>query len=122
MTTPEFQAQLSMWAILAAPYMLGNDVATLSDQVVKLLTNRAVIAIDQDRLGIQGREVSDNGTLSEWRKPLAGGAEAIAYLNAGSLPATVTAPKGTVEDVWTGHKPAHRTLIAPDSVLLLRVS
>jgi alpha-galactosidase len=136
MTASEARAQLSMWAIVAAPLILGSDPRSLSRATVAMLENREVIAVDQDPLGIQGGVVGSNGSGQVWSKPLAGGAAAVALLNRGSAPLWIStsasrvglaASKGyVVRDLW-----AHRTVrsggaisavVAPDSVVLYRVS
>jgi alpha-galactosidase len=53
----------SLWAIMAAPLMAGNDIANMDGRVKGLLLNKAVIAIDQDPLGIQGHRVRRDGDL-----------------------------------------------------------
>ena len=52
----------SLWAIAGAPLLAGNDVTTMNDTIKNILTNREVIAVDQDPLGIQGNEVSEPDT------------------------------------------------------------
>jgi alpha-galactosidase len=73
-----------MWAMLAAPLLAGNDLPNMKPDVKAILTNRDVIAIDQDKLGKQGRRVYSDGEVDVWERNLAGGAVAIAVLNAGS--------------------------------------
>jgi alpha-galactosidase len=82
LTPTEDQTQLTMWAMLAAPLMIGSDVRTLSDASIALLTNPEVIAVDQDRLGQQGVEVAASGGLEVWARNLAvPGMQAVALLN-----------------------------------------
>jgi len=92
MNATQFQTQFSMWAMLAAPLMLSEDMRTISSAALKTLTNKQVIAIDQDPAGIQGYQVggSVSGNGSAWEKPLADGSYAVALLNTGSAPVTVT--------------------------------
>ena len=88
MTSAEAQAQFSMWAIVAAPLMLGSDPRALPPATIKMLENRQVIAVDQDPLGIQGTVVEQGaGSGQAWSKPLAGGAAAVALLNRGAAAA-----------------------------------
>src|SRR5260370_20758243 len=54
MKTDEYRTHMSLWGILAAPLLAGNDLSTMTPETVSLLTNREVIAIDQDRAGKQG--------------------------------------------------------------------
>jgi alpha-galactosidase len=80
----EDRSHFSMWAMLAAPLLAGNDLPNMKPEIKEILTNKAVIAIDQDKLGKQGRRVYSEGELDVWERDLAGGAKAIAVLNAGS--------------------------------------
>ena len=96
MTAVEAQAQMTMWAIVAAPLILGSDPRKLSPSTVKMLENPRVIAIDQDRLGIQGTAVREEGSGQVWVKPLAGGEHAVALLNRGSTAIRITTSAGTI--------------------------
>jgi len=80
----ENRSHFSMWAILAAPLLAGNDLPNMKAEIKEILTNKDVIAIDQDKLGKQGRRVYSEGEVDVWERDLAGGAKAIAVLNAGS--------------------------------------
>jgi Alpha galactosidase A len=73
MTATEAQSQFSMWAILAAPLILGSDPRTLSAASIGMLENANVIAVDQDPLGAQGTLVQQIGQAQVWAKPLANG-------------------------------------------------
>jgi alpha-galactosidase len=73
-----------MWAMLAAPLLAGNDLPNMKPQIVSILTNKDVIAIDQDKLGHQATRVYSDGEVEVWSRKLSGGAVAIAVLNAGS--------------------------------------
>jgi alpha-galactosidase len=64
--------------------MAGNDLRSMSAQTRDILTNREVIAVDQDALGMQGRKVRDDGDQEVWMKPLADGAKAVILLNRGT--------------------------------------
>src|ERR1019366_1851030 len=90
MTNAESQAQLSMWAIVAAPLILGSDPRSLSPAMITMLENRQVIAIDQDPLGIQGTPIQQHGTAQVWVKPLVGGSRAVALLNRGRRARRIT--------------------------------
>ena len=82
MTVDEYRAHFSMWAMMASPLMAGNDLRSMTPETRDLLTNREVIAIDQDPLGAGGRPIIDRGYgLQVWLKPLANGAKAVAMLN-----------------------------------------
>ncbi len=80
----ENRTHFSMWAMLSAPLLAGNDLPHMKPEIKEILTNRDVIAIDQDWLGKQASRVYSEGEVDVWAKHLAGGAMAIAVLNAGS--------------------------------------
>jgi alpha-galactosidase len=80
----ENRAHFSMWAMLAAPLLAGNDLLTMKPEIKAILTNRDVIAIDQDKLGREATHVYSDGEVDVWARHLSGGAMAIAVLNAGS--------------------------------------
>ncbi|MDR3451874.1 MAG: glycoside hydrolase family 27 protein [Rhodoferax sp.] len=80
----ENRAHFSMWAMVAAPLLAGNDLTKMTPEVKAILTNRDVIAIDQDSLGKQGERVYADGEVEVWARHLAGGSLAVAVLNAGS--------------------------------------
>jgi len=118
MTDTEYRTHMSLWSILAAPLLAGNDLSKMTPATLAILTNREVIAVDQDKLGKQGDRVSQNGDLEVWKKPLAGGALAVGLFNRGPQAASMTVrwsdlglksnPK--VRDLW-----AHRNIHAPGS-------
>ncbi len=80
----EDRSHFSMWAMLAAPLLAGNDLPNMKPEIKEILLNKDVIAIDQDKLGKQVRRVYSEGEVDVWVRDLAGGAKAIAVLNAGS--------------------------------------
>jgi alpha-galactosidase len=86
----ESRAQFTMWAIVAAPLVIGADVRTLSDHAASMLSNPEVLAIDQDPLGVQGTRIKRDQDGEVWLKPLAGEDRAIALLNRGPTPLRVT--------------------------------
>lgn len=75
------RTQMSLWALLAAPLIAGNDPAHMDAATRAVLTNREVIAVDQDRLGAQGHQVWQQGPLRLWVKPLADGTRAVGLFN-----------------------------------------
>jgi len=79
----EDRTHFSMWAMLAAPLLAGNDLPNMTPEVKAVLTNRDVIAIDQDPLGREATHVYSDGEVDVWTRHLSGGAMAIAVLNAG---------------------------------------
>ena len=78
MTPDQYRTQMSLWALLAAPLLAGNDLSNMSDTTKSILMNKEVIAVDQDSLGIQGKRIAP---LQIWMKPLSGGAKAVAIFN-----------------------------------------
>jgi alpha-galactosidase len=136
MTPAEAQAQFTMWSMVAAPLIVGSDVRALPAQTIAMLTNRDVLAVDQDPDGVQGTRISQRGNGDVWVKPLAGGDRAVALLNRGSTPVTLSttaaavglphADRYTMNDLWA-HKQTEtagtiRATVPPDSALLYRVS
>jgi len=90
MTDVEYRTHFTLWAQMAAPLIAGTDLRTMSPQTKAVLTNRDVIAVDQDPLGAQGRPIaSDNG---HWvlDKPLADGSHAVVLFNQTDVPATIS--------------------------------
>ena len=92
LTLPENRAHFSLWCIIAAPLMAGNDIRQMAPEIRDILTNREVIAIDQDPLGAQGRRVrQDNqgrgATVEVWAKKLKDGGQAVVLLNRGNADA-----------------------------------
>ena len=83
LTLAENRSHFSLWAMLAAPLLAGNDLPNMKPEIKAILTNRDVIAIDQDRLGKQATRIYSEGEVDVWKRPLAGGAVAIAVINAG---------------------------------------
>jgi alpha-galactosidase len=73
MTDEEYQTHMSLWAILAAPLLAGNDIRQMSEATRRILLNREVIAVNQDALGLQGFRVKQQGELEIWKKPLSDG-------------------------------------------------
>jgi len=87
----EYRTQMSMWCLLAAPLITSCDLRSMSKATVDTLTNRAVIAIDQDPLGRQGVRVTRDGDREVWAKPLGDGSVAVGLLNRGAQAVRVTA-------------------------------
>jgi alpha-galactosidase len=126
---------MSLWALLAAPLLAGNDVRQMSEATRAALLNREVIAVDQDKLGQQARRVWQDGAAEAWARPLAGGAWAVGLFNRGAEPAKVRAKlseigitgKVKVRDLWAhADKGAAETKLAetvePHGVVMLRLT
>ncbi|MGA3045774.1 MAG: glycoside hydrolase family 27 protein [Terracidiphilus sp.] len=109
----ENRAHFTMWAMLASPLLAGNDLPHMKPEINAILTNRDVIAIDQDPLGKQAHHAYSSGEVEVWTRNLKDGAIAIAILNAGSdlystHPFHLSLAKlnlhgpQTGKDLWTG--------------------
>jgi len=81
----ESKSHFSMWCMLAAPLIAGNDISTMSDSYKNILTAPEIIAIDQDSLGIQATRIRNVGGLQVWQKPLNDGSIAVALLNLSTI-------------------------------------
>ena len=90
MSNNEERAHFSMWAMLAAPLIAGNDLRNMDPQTLNVLTNKEVIAINQDSLGIQGFRYAINDSVETWMKPLVNNEWAIFYLNRSKSPKNIT--------------------------------
>ena len=75
------RAHFTMWCMMASPLILGNDVRNMSDETKAILTNRDLIAIDQDKLGVQGLRFLIREGLEYWFKPLSNGDWAMTIFN-----------------------------------------
>ena len=93
MSDTEYRTHMSLWALLAAPLLAGNDLRDVKPAILAILTNKEVVAIDQDTLGKQAQRFSKNGQVEVWARPLADGSEAIGLFNRGPETAKVTASK-----------------------------
>lgn len=113
LTTTENRTHFSLWAIMAAPLIAGNDLRSMPPDVKEILTNKEVIAVDQDPLGRQGRRVWKDGDIEVWAKQLQDGSRAVVLLNRGASQQTVAATweqigypdhlSASVRDLWA-HK------------------
>ncbi len=135
MNAEEYRTHMSLWAILAAPLLAGNDLSTMKPDTIALLTNREVLAIDQDPAGKQGDRVSAEGPLEIWARPLADGSKAVGIFNRHDGPLEMqvdfaqlgfkSSPK--VRDIWRAKdlgrlQSPYKVEIPAHGVILLRVS
>ncbi|MCH5237235.1 MAG: glycoside hydrolase family 27 protein [Muribaculaceae bacterium] len=86
MSHDEYVTHFSMWSMLAAPLMTGNDLRDMTQETLDILTNKEVIAVNQDKLGKQAIRFMDMGDHEIWAKPLADGEIAICFLNRADTP------------------------------------
>ncbi len=86
MSVNEDRAHFSMWCMLAAPLIAGNDLRNMSKETLEILTNKEAVAVNQDSLGIQGFKYSEKDSIEIWFKPLVKGDWAMCTLNRGKQP------------------------------------
>jgi alpha-galactosidase len=137
MTTEEYRAHFSLWAILAAPLLAGNDLRDMKPEIHDILTNKEVIAVNQDPLGSQGRRVMKDGDLEVWARQMQDGSRTVVLLNRDvatkeigvsweniGYPSHLSA---TVRDLWQAKdlgqfKGKFSATVAPHSVVMVRVA
>jgi alpha-galactosidase len=86
MTPDEYKTHFSMWAMLAAPLMAGNDIRNMDVSTKEILTNKDVIAVNQDKKGEQATKFMDMGEYEIWAKPLADSCVAVCFMNRTNQP------------------------------------
>ncbi|HEV2435521.1 MAG TPA: NPCBM/NEW2 domain-containing protein [Verrucomicrobiae bacterium] len=138
MTAAQDQSQFSLWCILAAPLITGNDLTSMSPQTLAILTNAEVIAVDQDPAGEQGIQVAGTALRQVWCKPLGTdfNTKAVALFNLTSIASSMTvnwtnvglqAGPATVRDLWA-HSDlgmftnSFATTVPADGVVMLKVA
>jgi alpha-galactosidase len=119
MTLAESRAHFTLWCMVAAPLIAGNDVRSMTPQVRDILTNKAVIAIDQDKLGHQGFRYRVDKDKEIWVKELADKQWAVCLLNTGDKPAQLSVTTQELSfltgsyyettNVWTGEADGKQT-------------
>lgn len=90
LSIPESRAHFSLWCMLAAPLMAGNDLRVMTPEVLAILTNKEAIAIDQDKLGKQGTRFGNFPGMQIWTKELSDGKWAVCYYNSSKEPITAS--------------------------------
>jgi alpha-galactosidase len=113
----ESQSHFNLWAMMAAPLIAGNKLSDMTEETRAILTNREVIAVDQDPLGLQGVIVSRGDSSSVWGKPLnRAGARAVLLLNTDTHPQTISTSltdlglsgeTATLRDLWDTNDQGH---------------
>ena len=111
MTATEYQSHFSLWAMMAAPLIAGNDIRSMDAATSNILLNTDVIGVDQDPLGIQGKPISTSTTLEVWSKKLSGNQSyAVVLFNRTAASASIsvtwaslgmTSTSATVRDLWS---------------------
>ena len=136
MTEDEYRAHFSLWALMAAPLMAGNDVRTMAASTRDILLNKEVVAVDQDSLGVQGMLVQEPAPdLQVWAKLLSDGSRAVVLFNRSALQTVITASwralgirgPARVRDLWAhadlGTFPGRFMATVPaHGVVMVRVS
>ena len=109
----ENRLHMALWAMLAAPLLAGNNLSQLTPEVLGVLTNKEIVAIDQDALGRQGERIFSEGPVEIWARPLADGSRALAVFNFSDhreflkgislhLKEAGAGPGWRARDVWAG--------------------
>jgi alpha-galactosidase len=135
LTTEEARTHFSLWSLLAAPLLAGNDVRNMDAATREILLNREVIAVDQDPLGRAANRVAADGDAEVWAKPLAGDAVAVGLFNRGSAPREVTvswaqlklAGARQVRDLWAHadrglFTDGYKATVPPHGAVMIRVA
>jgi alpha-galactosidase len=127
----EYLTHMSLWAILAAPLLAGNDLSQMSAETKSILLNKDVIAIDQDPLGKQGDRVTAEGPFEVWSKPLKDGSIAVGLFNRGHDAEQMSLPlqklgltaSSKVHNIWNPSDSGHGPWMVPEhGVVLLRIT
>ena len=136
MTDTEYKSHFSLWCLVAAPLIAGNDVRDMRLAIKNILTNPELIAVDQDPLGKQGVRVRKAGDAETWAKWLADGSRAVALFNRGEVPVQIPVIwedlgypghlRADVRDLWAGKnlgkfRGKYAAVVAPHDVLVLKV-
>jgi alpha-galactosidase len=124
MSEEEYRTHMSLWVILAAPLLAGNDLARMSEADKRILLNADAIAIDQDSLGKQGDRLYQSGDLDVWTKPLSRGRVALGLFNRSSSNREVSVDLAEIgfqngadlRDVWKQKDLGHTSRVFTDAV------
>ncbi len=124
MTEDEYRTHMSLWVLLAAPLLAGNDLSHVSEADRRILTNKDAIAIDQDSLGQQGERLHQAGDLDVWTRRLGRGKVAVGLFNRAWSPRDVSVdlaeigfPTGApLRDVWKEQDLGRHTGVFTDTV------
>jgi alpha-galactosidase len=108
MNEDEYRTHMSLWAMLAAPLIAGNDLTEMTRNTVEILTNREVIAVDQDPLGKQGFRVSQKGAFEVWMKTMSDDSKVVGLFNRQTTTERMSVSfsqigvlkQATVRDLW----------------------
>lgn len=136
LTYGENKAHFSLWCLLNAPLMAGNDLRNMTAETIEILTNKEVISVNQDSLGVQGKKIRDDGHFEVWAKPMKDGSEAVILLNRSKIEKNMTVswkeldfPENAillVRDLWkhqdAGYFPkSYSVNVLPHDAVMLRL-
>jgi alpha-galactosidase len=137
LTPAETRSHFSLWCLMAAPLIAGNDLRNMTPEIREVLTQKELLEVNQDPLGVQGRRVRDEGAKEVWMKPLWDGSRAVILFNRGNEAGPIyvdwesiglfPGSKATLRDLWkktelgafTGR---FETKVEPHDVVVLRVT
>jgi alpha-galactosidase len=135
MNHDEYMTHMSLWALLAAPLLAGNDLRSMDAETKEILTNPEIIAADQDARGVQGHRVWDEGPLEIWTRPLADGADAVGLFNRGESELKITldlkmlgiSGPARLRDMWKHQdlgsvRGSYTAVVPKHGVVMLRIS
>lgn len=106
MNDTEDKSHFAMWCMLSSPLFTGNDYRKMSKETLAILTNKELIAVNQDKLGIQGFKHSAEDGLEVWVKPLSDGNWAVTFLNRSEVSKKINFDwkKNAIKDVDFGYE------------------
>ena len=134
MNEDEYRTHFSLWAMLAAPLIAGNDLTKMTPYTVEILTNREVIAVDQDPLGKQGFRIAQEGPFEIWMKPMSDGSKVVGLFNRQRTVEQMTVKfseigidgEATVRDLWLkkdqgAFKDSYSAYVPTHGVVLVKI-
>ena len=135
MSVEEYRAHFTLWCMLAAPLIAGNDIRNMDKAILDILTHKDVIDIDQDKMGKQGYKIVDQLDYEVWTKDLEKGDAAYCFFNRGLIPMPLTVDWKKLgvlgyyklKDLWTGKnagttQSVYQATLPPHSIILLRLT
>jgi alpha-galactosidase len=136
MTNTEYRSHFSLWCLMAAPLMAGNDLEHMSDDTRAILTNKELIAVDQDPAGIQAKRVKKDRNFEIWVKQMSDGSRAVGLLNLSGAETEISVNwneigypdhlKAAVRDLWAhasvgSHKESYSAKVPSHGVVVVTV-
>jgi alpha-galactosidase len=124
MSEEEYRTHMSLWVLLAAPLLAGNDLGKMTEADKGILLNTEAIGIDQDSRGVQGDRLHQSGDLEVWTKPLSGGRVAVGLFNRAWSSREISVDLAEIgfqdgaglRDVWKHKDLGHTTGVFTDTV------